>query len=83
MSSTPPDLPRKQSDDLVSLVGQLHAKAHEHGDKDAIAEAEKAHQHAQAGNVEKVRFYTESLKRFAALAPLANAILSAIADVGA
>jgi hypothetical protein len=83
MPSNPADPQRKPSDDLVTLVGQLHAKAHEHGDEDAIAAAEKAHQHAQAGQVERVRFYTERLTKIAALAPLANAILTALADVGA
>ncbi len=73
---TPPD-------DLVSLARQLHAKAQEHGDPNALAAAEKAHQHAQAGDVEKVRLHTERLTKFAALAPLANAILTALADVGA
>jgi hypothetical protein len=71
------------SGDVLALAEQLRAKALEHGDEDAIVAAEKAHQHARAGNVEKVRFYTESLKTIAALAPLANAVLSALAGVGA
>ena len=83
MPITPASPQRKPPDDLVGLVGQLHAKAREHGDENAIAAAAKAHEHAQAGDIEKVKLHTERLTTIAALAPLANAILTAIASVGA
>jgi hypothetical protein len=76
-------MPPARHDDLVSLAEQLRAKAREHGDEDAIAAAEKAHAHAQAGELEKVRLHASPLSKIAALAPLANAVLTALAGVGA
>jgi hypothetical protein len=72
-----------RDDDLVSLVEQLRTKAREHGDETAIAAADKAHEHAQAGQLEKVRLHASPLSNIAALAPLANAVLNALASVGA
>jgi hypothetical protein len=69
--------------DVVTLVEQLHAKAKEHGDPDAIASAEKALERARAGDLEKVRFHAAALNTVAALTPFANRILTAITGIGA
>lgn len=71
------------SGDVVKLAEQLLERTREHGDADAIAAADRAHEHARAGQLEKVRFHVAALNTIAALAPLANAVLSAIANIGA
>jgi predicted transcriptional regulator len=73
------------SGDLVSLVAQLRAKAHEHGDEVAIATADKVHEHASSvpPNTEKMTLYLKMLTAVAELAPYASAALHAISGVGA
>jgi hypothetical protein len=70
------------SGDVLELTKQLHAKAEEHGDEDAIALAQKAHEHATAGKFEKVRMHVQGLTAIAALAPYAKTVIDALANVG-
>jgi hypothetical protein len=69
--------------DLVTLTASLRDAARAHGDPAAIAAADRAHDHAQAGDHAKVRSHLVSLQTVAALTPLVNAISNALAAIGA
>jgi hypothetical protein len=68
--------------DVVALAKTLLEKAREHGDDEAIALADKAHEHAAAGRFERMKVYVQGLTAIAALVPYAKPLLDMLANVG-
>jgi hypothetical protein len=72
------------STDLQALAKQLREQALKLGDADAIATADKIHEHAHAEppNVSQMRSLLNELETKLALSPTVNAIVQALTNVG-
>jgi hypothetical protein len=70
--------------ELQTLTKQLQEHARQLGDADAIAAADKLHEHAHAEtpNFGHFRSLLASLETKVALSPTVNAILQALSNVG-
>ena len=80
-----PDRPKgTQPQDLLDLAKQLREQARQLGDADAIAAADRVHEHASSGapSGAHIRSTLRSLETQIALSPTVNAILQALSNVG-
>jgi hypothetical protein len=70
--------------DLQSLAKQLRDQALKLGDADAIATADKIHEHAHSEppNASQMRSLLANLETKLALSPTVNSILQALTNVG-
>jgi len=70
--------------DLQTLTKQLREQARQLGDAEAIAAADKLHEHthAESPNPAHIRSLLASLETKIALSPTVNAILQALSNVG-
>jgi hypothetical protein len=70
--------------DLRTLTNQLREQARQLGDTEAIAAADKLHEHTQAEspNPAHIRALLASLETKIALSPTVNAIVQALSNLG-
>ncbi|HEX4446077.1 MAG TPA: hypothetical protein VH044_05050 [Polyangiaceae bacterium] len=84
MGDRPNPQPSGDRGDLQTLAESLRAQARQLGDADAIAAAEKLHEHAHADtpNRDHMRALLAELETKLALSSTVNALLQALTNVG-
>jgi hypothetical protein len=86
-SNEQPQAGNSPANDLALLADRLREQARnapDHIREEAVAAANKVHEHATSGNPDhrKMRFHLKGLETVAELTPTVNSILQALSNVG-